>query len=430
MTDAGAAPPTEDPRTSAVSPRATAVAVVLLTGMNLFNYIDRAVLPAVIEKVKRDIPMSDTWQGVALTAFVWVYMVTAPVFGRLGDRYSRKRLIALGVGLWSIATAAAAFATTLQGLIATRALVGVGEAAYATISPALIGDYYPRERRGKVMALFFLATPVGSALGYILGGSIASAHSWHAAFLAVGIPGLLLALGALFLHEPPRGQFDDAKPEPVPLRAVLPALRANREYLWISFGWTAYTFAVGGLAQWMPAFLIRERAMDGAYANNLFGVITVVTGIVGTLVGSAIAERLRGRVRHPYLLVMGVSTLVGTPFAVLAFMMRDANALWSMLFIAEFFVFMGTGPTNTALVNCLPVSVRATGLAVSIFLIHVLGDAISPTLIGRVSDATSLGFAVLLVPLAFAVAAAIWIVAQRRLPMLAHHDAVTTEPAP
>lgn len=404
-------------RSSAVSRTATVWAMVLLGSMNLLNYIDRFVLPAIIESVRADIPMTDAQQGIALTAFIWVYMLASPVFGRLGDTRSRRHLLAFGVAVWSIATAAAAFATTFAGLIAARAAVGVGEAAYATIAPALIGDYFPRVHRGRAMAGFYLATPVGSALGYILGGRINHAAGWQTAFLAVGLPGLLLAAAALTLTEPPRGQFDD-EPAAValPLGDTLRALARNREYAVTVAGSVAYVFALGGLAQWMPTYLIRVRGMDGAAANTIFGTLTVLSGLLGTLLGAWIAEFLRGKVKHPYLLVSGAATLLAVPFAVLAFRLPDPTARWVAMFVAETLVFLCTGPTNTVLVDCVPSSMRTMGFAVSILLMHVLGDAISPAIIGAVSDRGTLQSAVMLVPLFFAVGGAVWVYGSRALP--------------
>lgn len=390
--------------------------MALLGAMNLLNYIDRFVLPAIIESVRADIPMTDAQQGVALTAFIWVYMLASPVFGRLGDTRSRRHLLAFGVALWSLATAAAAFATTFAGLVVARAFVGVGEAAYATIAPALIGDYFPKAQRGRAMAAFYLATPVGSALGYILGGRINHAAGWQTAFLAVGLPGLILAAAALTLTEPPRGQFDDAPAAATPLADTLRALWRNREYGVTVAGSVAYTFALGGLAQWMPTYLIRVRGMDGAAANTVFGVLTVLSGLLGTLVGAAVADALRGRVRHPYLLVSGVATLLAVPFAVLAFTLPDPTWRWGAVFVAETLVFACTGPANTVLVDCVPASMRTMGFAVSILMMHVLGDAISPAIIGAVSDRRSLQLAVMLVPLSFAVGGAVWVYGSRALP--------------
>ncbi|MDO9020494.1 MAG: MFS transporter [Deltaproteobacteria bacterium] len=403
-------------RASAVSRRATVWAMVLLGAMNLLNYIDRFVLPAIIESVRADIPMTDAQQGVALTAFIWVYMLASPVFGRLGDTRSRRHLLAFGVALWSLATAAAAFATTFAGLVAARAAVGVGEAAYATIAPALIGDYFPRAKRGRAMAAFYLAIPVGSALGYILGGRINHAAGWQTAFLAVGLPGLLLAAAALTLTEPPRGHFDDEPAAaPLPLLDTLRALARNREYVVTVAGTVAYTFALGGLAQWMPTYLIRVRHMDGAAANTVFGTLTVLSGLLGTFLGGWLGDLLRGRVRHPYLLLSGVSTLLAVPFAVLAFTLPGADQRWAAVFVAETLVFVCTGPANTILVDCVPAAMRTMGFAVSILVMHVLGDAISPAIIGLVSDRSSLQTAVMLVPLAFALGGAVWVIGSRRL---------------
>lgn len=405
--------------TSRVSARQTLLAIALLTGMNLLNYIDRFVLPAIVESVKRDIPMTDSEQGVALTSFIWVYMLAAPLFGRLGDTRSRTRLIALGVALWSLATTAAAFAKTYPQLLVARGLVGVGEAAYATIAPSLIGDYFPRARRGAVMSFFYLAIPVGSALGYVLGGTLERAWSWRAAFLAVGAPGFALALAALLIQEAPRGQFDDgddAAPKQLPLADTLRALGRNREYSLLVVGMIAYVFALGALAQWMPAYLIRIRHFDSQHANGVFGVITVTSGLAGTLVGGALGEWLKGKTRHPYLLLSGVTTLLAAPCTFIAFRLRDPTPMWTLTFLAELLVFMCTGPSNTVIVNAVPSTLRTMAFAVSIFATHLLGDALSPTLIGVVSDRTSLPFAMTLVPIGFVVGAAVWLYAWRALP--------------
>lgn len=402
---------------SVVSRQATIAALVLLTSMNLLNYIDRYVLPAIVESVKRDIPMTDGEQGIALTSFIWVYMLAAPVFGRLGDTRSRKHLIALGVALWSLATAAAAFSKTYPQLLAARALVGVGEAAYATIAPSLIGDYFPREKRGGVMSLFYMAIPVGSALGYVSGGAIEKAFSWRAAFLAVGLPGLLLAGLALFITEAPRGQYDaDPQPPSLPLRDALGALFKNREYVLLVTGLVAYTFALGALAQWMPAYLIRIRHLDSAKANGIFGLITVTAGLLGTVTGGALGEWLKRRTRHPYLCLSGFSTLVAVPLSVMAFVLPSVSAMWAAAFAAEFFVFMCTGPSNTVIINAVPASTRTMAFAAAIFAQHALGDALSPAMVGFVSERSSLPLAVMLVPLAFGVGAAVWLYAWRALP--------------
>src|SRR5947208_16342271 len=189
--------------------------LAVLTLINLFNYLDRWIVAALAESMKHsELHLSDTQLGLLMTGFLVVYMLAAPVFGVLGDRRSRPRLLGLGVGIWSIATALGGLASSYVGLFAARAAVGIGEAAYGTISPALLADYFPRKRRGRVLAIFFAAIPIGSALGYIVGGLVDHYYGWRQAFFVAGIPGLVLALLVLRLYDPPRGAQDSADEAP------------------------------------------------------------------------------------------------------------------------------------------------------------------------------------------------------------------------
>src|SRR4249920_137583 len=178
----------------AVPRRAAAYGLAVMTLLNFVNYIDRYVLPAVGPKIKDELGLSDAQLGLLGSAFLFSYLLTSPIFGRLGDRGSRTKLIAIGVGAWSLATAAGGMVRNLSQMFIARGIVGVGEASYASISPALISDYYPPERRGRAFAIFYLAIPVGSAVGYLLGGFLDEHFGWRAAFFAVGLPGVLLAL--------------------------------------------------------------------------------------------------------------------------------------------------------------------------------------------------------------------------------------------
>ena len=165
-------------------------ALALLLAVNLLNYIDRQVLYAVFPLIKADLLLSDTALGFLGSAFMLCYMVSAPFFGRLGDRGSRTSLAAFGLVTWSLATSSAGFAPGYRTLLAARTVVGVGEASFGTVSPGLIADYFPKERRGRILAYFYLAIPVGSALGYLLGGVIGQSLGWHAAFLPPSCAGL------------------------------------------------------------------------------------------------------------------------------------------------------------------------------------------------------------------------------------------------
>src|SRR5512136_2077200 len=187
------------------SPSYRRYALALLLAVNLLNYIDRQVLYAVFPLIKSDLHLSDTALGFLGSAFMICYMVSAPLLGWLGDRLSRLRLAAAGLLAWSLATALAGFATSYRMLLSARTAVGVGEASFGTVSPGLVADCFPREKRGRVLALFYLAIPVGSGLGYLCGGIIGKHLGWHAAFLMVGIPGLIITLPVWLLREPLRG---------------------------------------------------------------------------------------------------------------------------------------------------------------------------------------------------------------------------------
>jgi MFS family permease len=400
---------------SALAPAESAVrrGLVLLTLVNLLNYLDRFVVSALVESLKRsELALSDTQLGSLMTGFVVVYMLASPVFGALGDRSSRTRLVALGVAVWSAATVLSGFARSFLALFLARASVGVGEAAYGTISPALLADYFPRSRRGRVFAIFFAAIPVGSALGYVVGGLVDRALGWRPAFFVAGLPGLVLAVFVLGLPDPPRGARDEAVAgRALPTRGVAGAYRdllRNEPYLLTVLGYAAYTFALGGMAFWMPAFLERVRGLPRADATVVFGAIVVATGFLGTFAGGWIGDRLLRRTEQAYLWTSGVATLLAAPCALLVFASSSRAVYVPALAVAEVLLFASTGPINSAIVNAVAPSERATATALSILAIHLLGDVPSPPLIGAVSDATSLGRAVLVVPVAILLSGAIW----------------------
>ena len=398
--------------------------LVVLTGINLLNYLDRYVIAALGESLRHSpLRISDTQFGLLTSVFILVYLVTAPAFGTLGDRGSRTRLIALGVFLWSCATALGGLAWSVVMLFVARALVGVGEAAYGTISPSLLADYYPRRYRGRVFAIFFAAIPLGSALGYVLGGQMDVHFGWRSAFFVAGAPGLVLAAVALRLEEPRRGAQDPDAPLAAPAavgrgrasaRAAYAALVRNRPYVLTVLGYAAYTFALGGMAVFMPKFLMRVRALPEATATLWFGVILAGTGFLGTALGGWIGDALLGRTKQAYLWVSGIATLAAAPVALLALSSPRPTVYWSGIVAAEVLLFSSTGPINSAIVNVVAPQIRATAVAVSIFAIHVLGDVPSPAVLGAISDASSLDRAVLVIPVAILASGLVWTAAAWR----------------
>ncbi len=401
----------------AVTARLAARGLAVLTLVNLFNYLDRFVVASLVESLRAsELRLTDTQAGALMTGFIVVYMAASPFFGVLGDRGSRPRLLALGVFVWSLATAAAGLARSFASLFAARAAVGIGEAAYGTIAPSLLADYFPKEKRGRVYAVFFCAIPIGSALGYIVGGWADANLGWRSAFYVAGLPGLLLALLALTLPDPPRGITDAADPGAAPPAGAPKeagwgsylALARNRPFRIAVLGYAAYTFGIGGMAFWMPAFLERVRGVPKEAATIQFGLVVVVTGFVGTFAGGFVGDALLKRTKEAYLWVSGVATLLAVPFAFVALTVPSRPVYLPSLVVAQLLVFASTGPINSAIVNDVLPWQRAAAVAACNFAIHVLGDVPSPPLLGALSDATSLASAVLLVPVAFLVGGAVW----------------------
>jgi len=389
-----------------ISLRYSRYALGLLLTVNLLNYIDRQVLFAVFPLIKIDLSLSDTALGFLGSAFMFSYLLIAPLFGWLGDHWSRTRLAAGGLVVWSLATALAGFAPGYRSLLAARAVVGVGEASFGTVSPGLVADFFSKEQRGRILSWFYVAIPVGSALGYLLGGVLGQHYGWHAAFLMVGIPGLLLAIPVALLRTPPRGG-DAPHPEEDGKNAATggyAALFRNRSFVCNTLAMAAMTFAIGGLAQWIPSFLHRVHALDVAKGNTLFGATTVLAGILGTLAGGWLGDRWQKKSGQGYLLVSGWGFLIGTPFAAWAILAPGLTSCMTAIFFAEFFLFLNTGPLNTVIINVTDPAVRAMAFAVNIFFIHALGDAVSPSILGWLSDRWDLRSALLITPCAMALA--------------------------
>jgi MFS transporter, Spinster family, sphingosine-1-phosphate transporter len=393
-------------------------ALGVLTAINLLNYLDRYVVAPLASDLKSAMGLSDTELGSLLTVFILVYMLAAPIFGAWGDRGSRTRPIALGIGIWSIATMLSGLAGSYPHLLATRALVGIGEAALVAIAPALLADLFPPQGRARVYAVFNMAIPVGAALGYVVGGQVSAHFGWRAAFFVAGAPGLVLALVSLWLPDPPRGALDAAAPVPTsppaqgPLRIYL-GLLGRPHFLLIVLGYAAYTFALGGLAYWMPAFLERVRGLPKASAATNFGLIVLGTGLVGTVAGGWLADYCLRYSRQSYLWLSGIVTVLAAPVALLALTTSDRALYLPALITAELLLFMSTGPINAAIVNIVSPLERASAAALTMVLIHLLGDVPSPVLIGYLSDRSSLAHAVLVVPIAILIGGLIWLVCAR-----------------
>ena len=363
--------------------------LLLLTGINLVNYMDRYVVAAILEPLGRELQLSNAQLGRLTFVFIAVYMCSAPLFGYLGDRMNRPRLVAVGVALWSLATVGAAFVHSYPALLFTRSLVGVGEAAYASLGPAMLADGFPESERARKFTWFYLAIPVGSAIGYGLGGLVAGAWGWRASFLVAGLPGLAFACWMALQSDPERGAMDTVREEGTsePYLQRLAHVFRNRIWLACTASYVAYTFAMGGLTIWGPTLLQRRFGISTGRAGLVFGGLAVVTGILGTFLGGWFTDRWQKRWPDAGIGISGLSLLIAVPVVAAALGTHNLTLAYLLFFLAMFLLLVNTSPVNALTVSCLPASVRAMGVAVNVLLIHMLGDAISPELVGHRADA-------------------------------------------
>ncbi len=390
--------------------------VLLLIALNLLNYIDRYILSGEMRPIQHEFHATDQQMGALGTAFFVTYMLAAPLTGWLGDRFRRKPLIVTGATLWSLATLAALWVHSYATLYARQALVGIGEATFCVFGPAVLADFYPERDRNRILSIFYVAIPVGAALGYLAGGEIGSRWGWRAPFLVCALPGLLAAaLYAGLGREPQRGASDHLAPS-LDRNTVLGLFR-NPAFLTATFGLAMLTFTMGGISWWMPEFLRRSAGLSMARASLTVGAITVVDGIAGTLTGGWLAQMwLRTNHRALYL-VSAWSVALTLPCGALVFFGPHSWAV-PALFAAEFFLFLNTGPLNTALVNSVSAPVRATAISFNLFCIHCFGDAFSPQIIGVISDRSSLSIGLGATLVTLAISAAILFSGARFAPQL------------
>jgi len=390
-------------------------ALLILSGLNFFNYVDRYVLFAVIPLIQKEFPRSDAEYGFLTTAFFICYMVTAPFIGVLADRYPRKWLMVGGATIWSAATLLTAVTNSFTALLIRHTIVGLGEATFVTIAPSFLADLFSEEHRGRVFGWFYLNIGLGAAAGYEVGGHFSAAHGWRYPFYIAAVPGFLLGLALLLIPEPKRGAKDLLAESAE--RTSIRGLARNGAFWTATLGMAMVTFALGGLSAWMPTFLNRIRHIPLQDANTYFGAITAVTTISGTLLGGWMGDRLLARGKGAYYLVSAVTLLMGIP-AMLGAIYVDGRLMYPAIFFAEFFLFLNTAPLNAAVVNSVGASIRATAIAVNLFTIHLLGDVSSPTIIGWISDRSTLQTGFVAAIAATVVAAVILLYGMRFAPQI------------
>lgn len=384
--------------------------LIVLTVINLFNFIDRYVLSSVLEPIKEELNITNDGDlGRLATAFMLGYFITSPIFGYLGDRISRKLLIAAGVIGWSIGTCLTGAAQAFSFMIFCRIIVGLGEASFGAIGPAILSDAFSEKKRNIAITIYSIAVPLGAALGFTLGGLIGATLGWRSAFIITGIPGFFLAILLLFVPEPKRGQSDlsNDSTEKIKLKNLV-TLFKNKEYMFANIGYIFYTFAMGAFSFWGPAFLNRIHKMDLKDASLFLGPALVIGGILGTAIGGYLANRMKKRHQSGYARLLTISVLIAVPLSFIGFSTENTFLSLGAISLSLIFLFQSTGPINTVIVESVNPNMRSSAMAFCIFMIHAFGDVWSPEIVGRITDIYDLRIGMLILPTAFIFSAIFW----------------------
>uniref|UniRef100_A0A2Y9D1M0 Major facilitator superfamily (MFS) profile domain-containing protein n=1 Tax=Anopheles dirus TaxID=7168 RepID=A0A2Y9D1M0_9DIPT len=372
--------------------------VAVLCFVNLINYMDRFTIAGVLTEIQDHFHIGDDEGGLLQTAFVLSYMICAPLFGYLGDRYSRKWIMVLGVSLWSTTTLLGSYMNHFGWFITFRALVGIGEASYSTIAPTIISDLFVDEMRSKMLALFYFAIPVGSGLGYIVGAKMASLmNSWVWSLRVTPVLGAIAVVLIVMLREPQRGQSEGShNMQATSYTEDIKAILRNRSFMLSTAGFTCVAFVAGALAWWGPKFihlgLLSQPGNEGVTLNEvsfIFGAITMTTGIIGVPLGSYLSQRFNTKTvkADPYICAIGL--IVSSPLLVGAMFLVRVNiyASYALIFFGELALNLNWAIVADILLYVVVPTRRSTAEAFQILISHAFGDAGSPYFVGLMSEA-------------------------------------------
>ncbi|XP_038117833.1 protein spinster isoform X1 [Culex quinquefasciatus] len=391
----------DDEVTVASSTQVSATAwftVGVLCFVNLINYMDRFTIAGVLTDIQEHFQIGDDEGGLLQTAFVLSYMICAPVFGYLGDRYSRKWIMALGVFLWSTTTLLGSFMNHFGWFITFRALVGIGEASYSTIAPTIISDLFVGDMRSKMLALFYFAIPVGSGFGYIVGSETAKFFgNWVWALRVTPVLGVIAVVLIAMLRDPERGASEGTHHmQATSYSEDIKAIVRNPSFMLSTAGFTCVAFVAGALAWWGPKFiylgLVSQPGNENITLNDvsfIFGAITMTTGIIGVPLGSYLSQRFNRKYPRadPYICAVGL--ILSAPLLAGAMLTVSANATlaYVLVFFGELALNLNWAIVADILLYVVVPTRRSTAEAFQILISHALGDAGSPYFVGVISEA-------------------------------------------
>jgi MFS transporter, Spinster family, sphingosine-1-phosphate transporter len=365
-----------------------------MVGINFLNYMDRYVAAVAAPLIQKEFGLSNTEVGLLASAFLLVYAVAALPFGYWADRGVRRTVVGIGVAIWSIATLFTGFARNFFQLFLSRAVLGIGEASYYPAGTSLLSDYFPKDQRGRVMSIWGVGSTIGIAVGFAGGGYIADKFGWRDAFFFAAIPGILFALLAFGLREPLRGSVEGRGPalkqtRDANLRTFLnlmriPTLRAT------ILSQTALYFVLASNAFWLPTLLVRRFDLSVSQAGLFAGIVLVFGGLIGTLAGGWIADRLAQKNPAAYLQVGIVGFLIGAVFIVIS-LVAPLNIGPIPIFVPAFLItvialYLNAGPFTAVAQNVVSPALRASSVTMLLFVAHVFGDSHSTFDVGFLAD--------------------------------------------
>jgi len=386
--------------------------VITLVFVNLINYMDRLTLAGILDDIKKEFNANNAMGGLLQTAFIISYMLFAPLFGYLGDRHSRKAIMAAGVFLWSVFTLIGSFMSgspenrdktwtnmDFWAFLGCRAMVGIGEASYSTIAPTIISDMFVKDVRSKMLALFYFAIPVGSGLGYIVGSETAKLFGhWQWGLRATPVLGLIAVFLIIFcMSDPPRGESEGLQDsQAASYTEDLGNLGRNKSFVLSTLAFTCVTFCTGALSWWGPIYIAdalrtmspETRDMEVESVPLIFGAVTMMSGIIGVPLGMILSTKLKAKYPRADPVICAVGILISALFLGLGMVMCTVNiiAAFILLFVGEVALNLNWSIVADMLLYIVVPTCRSTAEAVQILFSHAFGDAGSPYLIGLVSD--------------------------------------------
>ena len=366
-----------------------AYTVATLSLVMVFSLMDRQILSILLEPIRRDLGASDGLMGL-LTGFAFVafFALSGLPIARVADRRSRRNIIAAGLSFWSVMTMLSGAVTSSLQLAATRIGLGIGESAIMPAAQSMIADLYTASHRAKALSMLAVATPIGIMLAFVLGGWLNEAVGWRLTFVALGAPGLLLALAVMLtVSEPQRGAADGPSMDVAwyGLRQALTYLWGIRAFRYLTLGTSLNVFGVWALAVWSAPFLMRAHGMSTSEAGAWLGIATGVGGALGTLSGGLVTDRLARRNRRWLLLVPGLSTLLTVPF-VIGFLTLKSPLAPAMYFGAGLFGPAMLGPVMATTQSIATIRMRALAAAIVGISLNLVGTGLGPLAVGMLSD--------------------------------------------